>query len=165
MGRRQPRYQTLYALGLTGKAADVRRPRDPNHHMVRRLRAGREKLRIVQRAVWQVVEGRDAYWQPRGKLAGWKIMLCRMQPGEWYGLTDIRALMPDTPSGSIHAWVIQRLFPAGMLERAPNAEFDPSRPDRRQSACRYLYRIGAKALESRAEWLSVLSEYEDSGDG
>ena len=71
---------------------------------------------------------------------GWQVLLDRMAPGEWYGQPDLVALVPEFARGSVKAWIAQKLPAAGLIERAPNADFDAAAPDRRQLQPRMLYR-------------------------
>lgn len=72
---------------------------------------------------------------------GWRIVLERMEQGRWYGRAEIVALgSPDYAVGSVEAWLAQKLLAGGLVERAPNADFDATVPDRRQTEPMWLYR-------------------------
>jgi len=77
---------------------------------------------------------------------GWQIVLERMADGEWYSRADLIALAPEYAAGSIRAWLVQKLVPEH-VERAPNADYDAAKPDRRQLEPQWLYR---KRSESSA---------------
>ncbi len=86
----------------------------------RRRDAARRKGRMVARRA----EGLARVPSPRsgarglGGLAGWKMLVSRMEPGAWYGFGDLVALLPEYSRDSIHAYVYQRMPAEGVLERA-----------------------------------------------
>lgn len=71
---------------------------------------------------------------------GWQVVLERMEPGRWYAQGELVALAPEYARGSIKAWLAQKLLAGGYVERAPNADFDAAKADRRQVEPRLLYR-------------------------
>lgn len=71
---------------------------------------------------------------------GWRVLLERMEPGRWYDQPELVALAPEYARGSVKAWLAQKMLAGGFVERAPNADYDAARPDRRQTEARWLYR-------------------------
>lgn len=109
-------------------------------HAARRAERVREKAEANHAARLAADPGR----KDRRRVAaapGWQIVLERMEPGRWYARGELEALgAPDYAAGSVRAWVAQKLVAGGLVERAPNADFDATVPDRRQLEPRWLYR-------------------------
>src|SRR5690606_31176781 len=90
----------------------------------------------------------------KGELAGWQMLICRMEPGEWYARRDVETLMPEYARGSIGGWLSQLMPRRGMIDRAANPEIVDPAPQRGEPI--YLYRMTATAAEMRVGWLREL---------
>ena len=75
------------------------------------------------------------------------IVLLALEPGRWYLRSQIRALVPELPSGTLDALLGQALVAAtGLLERAPNPFWDGRRGTLR-----------SKGADSRPELLKPMA--------
>jgi hypothetical protein len=74
--------------------------------------------------------------------AGWRIMLARMGDG-WWAQPDVIQLMPEYAAGSVRAWLYQRAWQGGHVERALNPAFDVTLRHLDQGEPQWLYRVTA----------------------
>lgn len=100
----------------------------------------------------------------RYAVAGWQVLLARMDPGVWYDWPQIRALMPEFKRGSVKAWVWQKAVRAGAIERAGNPDYKPDRRNPAATGLRYLYKISPNATGVAAEWRSALGMTSDTSE-
>jgi hypothetical protein len=88
-------------------------------------------------------------------LAGWKVLVARMVPGEWYALSDMAELIPEFAYPSAKAWAV-KLRRLGLTERARNPEFDESKAAGNQSASQWLARLTGKGEALGEQWRKAL---------
>lgn len=88
-------------------------------------------------------------------IAGWKVIVARMEPDTWYLSAQIHDLMPEAPRGSVRAWLWDRAVKLGYVERAGNPDFDPNAPAVVMQA-RYLYRVAQNRTQEAQEWREAL---------
>jgi hypothetical protein len=88
-------------------------------------------------------------------LAGWKVLVARMVPGEWYALSDMAELIPEFAYPSAKAWAV-KLRRLGLIERARNPEFDESKAAGNQSASQWLARLTGKGEALGEQWRKAL---------
>lgn len=92
----------------------------------------------------------------RHAIAGWRVLLARMEPGTWYTFAETRVLIAEYPTGSAKAWLMQKLPARGLIERAGNPDYDPRMLRPGQSGARYLYGLSiAGAQEGRQARLDL----------
>ncbi|WP_137390846.1 hypothetical protein [Rhodoligotrophos defluvii] len=132
-----------------------RKRRGPDDPIEQRRRQRQAEARRRRSALRYLERGRTIT-EPAGPLPGWQLLVTRMEPGQWYGVTDLYPMMQGYAKKSVRIWVKQKLFDRGYLERAFNADFDPRRHSNQQYEPRYVYRIAARALAERQEWLRAL---------
>lgn len=95
-------------------------------------------------------------------LAGWKVLLARMDPGAWYVQGQMEKLAPEYARGTVKGWVCGPLVRDGWLERAGNPEYTGEVPWPAKTVPRYLYRCTELAAGSAAEWREALGECSDT---
>lgn len=120
--------------------------------------SARSKARFAERRALDAAQLREGVirrltCEPILALAGWRVLVARMEPDTWYTLAEIKAIMPEYQYGSLKAWLWQVLRSLGMLQRAPNPDFDPGRAGK---YARYLYCLDGSALAMRGAWRDVL---------
>jgi hypothetical protein len=102
-------------------------------------KANREAKAKAKRS-WAPVSGRGSdAGKRRLEAPGWQMLARRMEPGLWYGAVELRGLMPEYAVKSVRTWTL-RAWREGLIERAPNPDFDQGRAPGRQSEPTWLYR-------------------------
>jgi hypothetical protein len=139
-----------------------------------RLDEQRKKEAMKKRARRVAVKARPVGERPKGRpvhlnkilpLAGWKVLVARMEPGTWYGMLELRALAPEYRRGSFKAWIKLKLLAGGFVERAGNPDFDHSKPGGSQTESRYLHRLSGKGAAAAQDWRKALGMTSDPSDG
>lgn len=119
-------------------------------------RRRREKAKQRRPEAWQVW----ALQSKRRRLAlpGWQVLTARMDPARWYTRRELYGVAPEYAETSIEAWLIQRLLRRGLVDRAPNPDFDPGVAAGAQTEPRWLYRLSASGVKAATEWRESLGE-------
>lgn len=139
---------------LAGEAERLHRVRSANQ--AKAVAAAKRNRLARQREVWR--KRRGCRQGRLLELPGWQVLAARMEPGVWYGRPDLRRLIPEFAEGSVRAWVHQKLWPGGAIERAPNPAFDRERAPGRQSEPQWLYRLTERGEALAAAWRRELAE-------
>ena len=143
-------------------AARVRKQKAAHAAAMRKREArNRERQAAAREPVRTVGRGRPEL-QKINALAGWKVLAARMEPGTWYTVGQIRALVPEYAQGSVKAWVWQLLPKQGLIERAGNPDYDPRTLRPGQNGVRYLYALTAAGASEAAGWRCELGMGEDA---
>lgn len=153
---------------MAAKAAEVERERKAARRAAISRKNVRKALRGVQRkaadrrmtrrAQTEAARRDSPHWLPRKRLTdapGWRVLADRMagEPGRWWATQELYDVMPEYRPKSVRAWLYRPdngLLAQGLAVRAPNADFDAARHDRRQTEPRWLYRSAIPAAGSGA---------------
>lgn len=92
----------------------------------------------------------------------WQVLVCRMEPGEWYALADLCRLMAASDKA---VWCrLRDNRRRGLIERAPDPDWRPSFGFPARMRPRHLFRLTAKAARLREVWQERLREGDGCGE-
>lgn len=121
-----------------------------------RLAEYRAEMRRQERepAMRAAMLRRKARSAPKNAIPGWQALLGRMEPGEWYAVADMAALLPEYRRSSAKFWAHRKLRQEGWIERARNPEWLEPAESAWEAYERpvYLYRMTEKAARLRQDW-------------
>jgi hypothetical protein len=153
---------------MAARAAEVERERRAARRAAISRKNVRKALRGVQRkaadrrmarrAQTEAARRASPHWLPRKRIAaapGWQVLAERMalEPDRWWSVSELYGLLPEYRPKSVRAWLYRPdngLLARGLAVRAPNADFDATRHDRRQPEPRWLYRSAIPAAPDGA---------------
>lgn len=135
---------------------DERRKKEAMEKRARRVALRVRRIRERKRPVGDRPKGRPVHLNKILPLAGWKVLIARMEPGTWYGMAELRALGPEYRRGSFKAWTKLKMLAGGYVERAGNPDFDHSKPGGSQLESRYLHKLSEKGLAAAQDWRKAL---------
>lgn len=152
---------------MAAKAAEVERERQAERRRRIWRRNVRKALRGVQRkaaarrmarrASTEATRRDSPHWLPRKRIAaapGWQVLADRMalEPDRWWSTQELYAAVPEYRPKSVRAWLYRPdngLLAQGLAVRAPNADYDAGRSDRRQTEPQWLYRAAVASGDGR----------------
>lgn len=130
---------------LGGPARECEAKRKHVEHRRRRKRAG----------VYRQVAPVKRY----GKLPipGWQALVARMRPGDWYGMNELRELLPEFSRTTVRGYVYKFAEPGGCITRSRNVDFDPAR-GHGQTESMHVYALTRKGELMGEVWRLKLEE-------
>lgn len=94
-----------------------------------------------------------------GKLPvlGWQALVARMRPGQWYGMNELRELLPEFSRTTVRGYVYKFCRRHGCIRRVRNVDWDPARGGG-QVESMHVYGLTRKGELMGELWRSVLGE-------
>lgn len=89
-------------------------------------------------------------------LPGWQALVARMQPGAWYGMGELRDMLPEFSRTTVRGYVYKFAEPHGCITRSRNVDFDPAR-GHGQTESMHVYGLTRKGELMRDAWRAALS--------
>lgn len=98
----------------------------------------------------------------RYRIPRWQMLVCRMEPGEWYALADLCQIMAEH-NKTVWLW-LRGNRRRGLIERAPDPDWRPSFGFPARMKPRHLFRLTAGAARLREAWQERLREGDGCGE-
>lgn len=134
--RKEVRRKCIKAARKGGRRAAV---------ALKRRRNAKVRAHRLARRIWASVRKLER--------PGWQMIVLTMEPGRWYRMAELRQALPAYAYKSLRAWIKQRLFDRGLVERAPAPRQEGVYI---AGQANYLWRLSPEGARLRAVWMLEL---------